>query len=99
MRILSWSTLRDFSARPEYADAAEPLKAWYREAEHATWRSPAEIKKQYGSASILKNGRVVFNVAGNKYRVIVRVDYRFLMMFVRFVGTHEQYDDINADEV
>jgi len=99
MRILSWSTLRDFSAKPDYADAAEPLKAWYREVEKAAWRSPTDIKKQYGSASVLKGGRVVFNIAGNKYRVIVRVDYGFSLVFVRFVGTHKQYDNINADEV
>lgn len=99
VRILSWSTLRDFLEQPEYADSAAPLRSWYREAEKAIWRSPMDVKSQFRSASVLRNGRVVFNIAGNKYRLVVRMDYRYSMLFVRFVGTHKQYDEIDAQEV
>lgn len=76
-----------------------PLKAWFREASKADWDNPAAIKAMYRNASIVGNNRVVFNIAGNKYRLIVKVNYPFRMIFIRFVGTHRQYDAINATEV
>jgi len=75
------------------------LEAWYYEAKHAQWASPAEIKALYGSASILKSNRVVFDIAGNKYRLIVRINYESKTVFVRFVGTHREYDEIDAEVI
>src|SRR3954463_10427361 len=98
MRIISRKTLLAFyEGRPECADAQPALEAWYREAKRASWKTPAEVKAQYRSASILKGGRVVFNVCGNKYRLIVQMNYDFGVVYIRFVGTHSEYDDIDAE--
>ena len=75
------------------------LKAWFAEVQKAEWSNPAEIKAQYRSASILKNNRVVFNICGNKHRLIVRINYESKTVFIRFLGTHEEYDKINAEEI
>ena len=100
MRVIARSTLKAFyEDNPHYADAKEPLEAWYREALKAAWTSPGELKEQFRSASILKNGRVVFNIAGNKYRLVVRINFKAGIMFIRFIGTHKQYDAINPEEV
>lgn len=99
MRIIAIKTLRDFWEQPKYADAEQPLKAWYAEAKQASWNGPDDIKDRYAHASILKGGRVVFNIGGNKYRLVVWVNYDFKKLFIRFVGTHKEYDNINADEV
>jgi len=66
---------------------------------HGQWSSPAEVKALYGSASILKDGRVVFNIGGNKYRLVVWINYKFYTIYVRFVGTHEEYDEIDAQTI
>lgn len=97
MKIISIATLRDFWV--DYPDAEQPLKAWIDEARSASWRNPAEIKEMYRSASILKSRRVVFNIKGNDYRLIVAVAYRFAAVYVKFIGTHKQYDAIDADTV
>ena len=76
MRVIALSALRDFWARPEHASSEEPLRAWYQEVSQAQWQQPADIKADYGSASILKNRRVVFNIKGNDYRLIVAIAYR-----------------------
>lgn len=81
------------------ADARQPLQAWFREVSRATWRTPADVKAQYRSASVLQDGRVVFNVAGNKYRVIVWIRYVSHTAYVRFVGTHAQYDAIDVQTI
>jgi len=86
MRILSRSTLRNFWET--HPDAEEALKAWYYEASHANWQSPAEIKAVHRHASILANNRVVFNIKGNRYRLIVAIRYDIGIIFIRFVGTH-----------
>jgi mRNA interferase HigB len=99
MRIISRKTLRQFWERPAYSDSEQPLRAWFREASRADWKSPAEVKAAFRSASILKNNRVVFNIAGNKYRLVVRVNYAYRVIYVRFVGTHRQYDRIRAEEI
>jgi mRNA interferase HigB len=100
MRIIAKRTSREFwESAPQYAEAQGPLAAWYMEARKAAWRTPAEIKTQFRHASILKNNRVVFNIGGNKYRLVVAVDYQRQVLFVRFVGTHGQYDAIDAEEV
>lgn len=97
MRVLAVSTLRAFWAR--HPDAEQPLKAWYEEATNAVWTQPADIKAQYRSASVLKNRRVVFNSKGNDYRLIVAVAYRLQIVYVKFVGTHKEYDAIDAETV
>ncbi len=99
MRIISRKALRLFWERTEYADAEQPLKAWFREASNADWASPAAVKAAFGNASIVANNRVVFNIGGNKYRLVVRVNYAYRVLYVRFVGTHAQYDRINVEEV
>ncbi|MGB7157979.1 MAG: type II toxin-antitoxin system HigB family toxin [Tepidisphaeraceae bacterium] len=75
------------------------MKAWFREAARADWASPSEVKASFRSASIVGNSRVVFNIAGNKYRLVVRVNYPYRIMYVRFVGTHRAYDAIDVEEV
>ncbi len=100
MRVIAKRTLRAFwESAPQYADAKGPLEAWYTEARKATWRTPQDIKSQFRHASILKNNRVVFNIGGNKYRLIVAVDYQRQALFIRFIGTHRQYDTIDAEVV
>jgi mRNA interferase HigB len=99
MRIISRKTLRDFWERPGRSDAEQPLKAWFREATHADWASPAEVKAAFSHASIAKNSRVVFNIAGNKYRLVVRINYAFRIAYIRFIGSHREYDSIDVEEV
>ena len=100
MRIIALSTLRDFwEGKSAHADAREPALAWYRHALKADWASPAEVKREFGTASILKDGRVVFNLAGNKYRLVVWVNYPYRVVYVRFIGTHAQYDRIDAQTI
>ena len=97
MRVIAASTLRAFWER--HPDAEQPLKAWYEEATNATWTQPADIKAQYRSASVLKNRRVVFNIKGNDYRLIVAVAYKLQIVYVKFVGTHKEYDAVDAETV
>jgi mRNA interferase HigB len=99
MRIISRKTLRLFWQKPQYADAEQALKAWFREACNADWKTPAEIKDVFATASIVGNSRVVFNVCGNKYRLVVKVNYAYRVMYVRFIDTHAQYDRITVEEV
>ena len=100
MRVIALSTLKAFTAgHPERRDAVEPILAWYRDALHADWSSPADIKAQFASASVLKAGRVVFNLGGNKNRLIVWINYPHRVAYVRFIGTHRQYDAINAQTI
>lgn len=99
MRIISRRTLKEFWDQSDHADSEQALKAWFDEAKQANWQTPNEIKAQYKSASILKDSRVVFNIHGNKYRLIVKINYDFGVIYVRFVGTHKQYDKIDANEV
>jgi mRNA interferase HigB len=99
MRIISRKRLRQFWERREYADAEQPLKAWFREASKADWGSPSAIKAMYRSASLVGKNRVVFNIAGNKYRLVIKVNYPYRVIYIRFVGTHRQYDEIDVTEV
>jgi mRNA interferase HigB len=100
VRIIAVSTLKAFITRsPAYADAHDPMMAWVRQIKAANWANPAEVKRDVRSASILKNGRVVFNVAGNKYRIVAWINYPYRVMYIRFVGTHEQYDAIDAQTI
>lgn len=97
MRVIAVSALRTFWER--HPDAEQPLKAWYEEARNASWTRPADIKERYRSASVLKNRRVVFNIKGNDYRLIVAVAYKTQILYVKFVGTHKAYDAIDAETV
>jgi mRNA interferase HigB len=100
MRIIALSTLKAFwSSSPAYADSIEPGMAWYRETLGADWATPNEVKAQFSSASILKDGRVVFNIAGNKYRLVVWINYPYRVVYIRFFGTHKQYDEIDAQTI
>ena len=99
MRIISRKMLRLFWEKPHFNDAEQALKAWFREASNADWASPAEIKAAFRTASIVGNNRVVFNVCGNKYRMVVKVNYPYRVIYIRFIGTHAQYDRIDVEEV
>lgn len=76
-----------------------PLQVWYSTVEDADWATPADVKGTYRDASILKNSRVVFNIAGNKFRLVVRINYPYRVVYVRFIGTHEEYDAINVETI
>ena len=97
MRVVAVATLRPYWTK--HPDAEEPLKAWFAEVSKANWTQPADIKAQYRSASVLKNKRVVFNIKGNDHRLIVSVAYQTQVVFVKFVGTHAEYDKVNAETV
>ncbi len=97
MRIISRKALREFG--DEHDDAKGPLDSWYHIVKEAEWRTPQDVKDKFGAASFLKDRRIVFNIGGNKYRVIVKVNYDYGQVFIRFVGTHEEYGKINAEEV
>ena len=99
MRVIARKTLREFWANPAHADSEQPLKVWFQEAYKADWKSPADIKDQYRSASVLRNNRIVFNIAGNKYRLVVSVNYPYRVVYIRFVGTHKMYDAIDAGTI
>jgi len=82
-----------------FADSIEPGMAWYRETLRADWPTPNEVKAQFSSASILRDGRAVFNIAGNKYRLVVWINYAYRVVYIRFIGTHKQYDEIDAQTI
>jgi len=97
MRIISRKALRVFWE--ENPDARQSLQAWYADVKSANRKSPSDIKKVYRNTSFVANNRVVFNIKGNKYRVIVAVQYKYRLVFIRFVGTHQEYDQIDAATV
>ena len=97
MRVIALSTLRSFWER--HPDAQQPLRAWNAEAKKAKWQKPDDIKREYASASIVGDNRVVFNISGNKYRLVVKIHYAFGIAYVRFVGKHSDYDRINVKEI
>ncbi|MEI6466229.1 MAG: type II toxin-antitoxin system HigB family toxin [Verrucomicrobiota bacterium] len=99
MRIIAKSTLKKFWERPGFGDARGPLESWHAEASKANWTSPQTVKRQYSTASICGNHRVVFNIGGNKYRLVVEMQYRAGLAWVKFIGTHEQYDRIDVETV
>jgi mRNA interferase HigB len=97
MHVIARKTLKDYWEREPEAEGE--LKAWYAEANNADWKNPAELKAKYRSASILKAGRVVFNICGNKYRLVVQVNYKASLVYIRFVGTHKEYNKIDAENI
>ena len=100
MKIIALSTLKAFwIENSEYQDAKEPTLAWHRHTLHADWSTPSDVKQDFRNASILKDGRVVFNIAGNKYRLVVWINYAYGVVYIRFIGTHAQYDKIDAQTI
>ncbi len=97
MRVIAVAALRAFWQ--QRTDAEQPLKAWFEEASKATWTQPSDIKAKYRGASILKNRRVIFNIKGKDYRLVVAVAYRLQIVYVKFIGTHQQYDAIDAHTI
>jgi mRNA interferase HigB len=94
MRIISRKALRDFWDR--YPDAEQALRAWYANVKQAAWETPAEVKAAYRNASLVGNDRIVFNIKGNRYRLVAAIDYHYGVIYIRFVGTHLEYDRIDA---
>jgi mRNA interferase HigB len=100
VRVIALSTIKAFLNRGAgVADASEPMMAWFRQVRQADWAKPADVKRDIRSASILKDGRVVFNIAGNKYRVVVWINYPYRVVYIGFIGTHRQYDAIDAQSI
>jgi mRNA interferase HigB len=100
MRVIALSTLKSFWQKGQkVSDAKEPILAWYRHICRADWATPSDVKKAFRSASILKAGRVVFNIAGNKYRIVVWINYPYRVVYIRFVGSHAEYDKIDVQRV
>jgi mRNA interferase HigB len=97
MRLIAIGTLREFWRI--HPDSKEQLQAWYQLLKSAAWKSPNGVKRQFRSASIIGGNRVVFNIAGNKYRLVVKIHYNTGIVYVRFIGTHREYDAVNAEEV
>ena len=99
MRIIAFRTIREFFDKPEYSDSEVSLRAWYHDAKTVDWRNSNELKSQYKNASIVGEGRVVFNIKGNDYRLVVAIDYEFQVIFIRFIGTHKQFDKIDPKTI
>ena len=97
MRVIAKKTLRDFWEI--HNDCEQQLTSWFQETNKAIWKNPNEIKKEYPSASILNDNRIVFNIKGNNYRLIVKINYNYQMIWIRFIGTHAEYDKVNANEI
>ncbi len=96
-RIFAKGTLRDYWEK--YSDSGQYLKTWYDTAMSSDWKTPNDVKKTYGNASILKNGRIVFNIKGNSYRLVVKFNFEKQWAFIRFIGTHAEYDKIDANTI
>ena len=99
MRIISRKTLKDFYEQLKYNDSKNALEAWHKEVLKLEWNNPNDIKNMYRSASIVGDTKIIFNIAGNKYRLIVTINYHAKIVFIKFIGTHKQYDKINIEEL
>ena len=99
MRVISVGTLRLFWDHPGHQDAERPLRTWVRVVKAAHWADPPAVKRMFGSADILRDGRVVFDIGGNKYRLVAWINYEYGVVTVRFIGTHRAYDSIDARTV
>jgi mRNA interferase HigB len=97
VRIIAIKALKVFWKK--HPDSEQPLRAWYAEAKNAEWEKPADISRLYRSVSILANNRIVFNIKGNNYRLVVAINYNYRIVYIRFIGTHKEYDKINAKEI
>ena len=94
MRIISRRTLKEFWVA--HPDAERPLQAWYANVKRADWKTPSDVKATYQNASFVENNRVIFNIKGNSYRLVVAINYQYRIVYIRFVGTHQVYDKINV---
>ena len=99
MRVIAKRTIKTFWEKPGCEDAHAPLEAWHDITIKALWQSPQDIKNQFGNASICGNNRVVFNIGGNKYRLVAEIQYRVGIVWVKFIGTHAEYDKINVETI
>ena len=99
MRIISVGTLKAFWEEAGHREAEQPLRTWIKVTKAAQWSDPSSVKRTFNSADILKGGRTVFDIGGNKYRLVAWINYAYATVYVRFVGTHKQYDGVEADEV
>ncbi len=94
VRVFNRATIRDYA--DAHADARQPLRAWFADVEKATWSGPEDIKARYASVSFVANDRVVFNIKGNEYRIVIAVKYQSFAVYILFIGTHAEYDKIDA---
>lgn len=99
MKVISRQLLKKFWSRPGCADAKQPLLAWFKEVEKARWKTPADVKALYRSADFVSDGRIVFNIGGNKYRLVVWVKFSIELVLIKWVGTHREYDVIDVTKV
>jgi len=99
MRITSVGTLKAFWEQPTHRDAEQPLRAWMKVVRAARWTNPPAVKRMFNSADILRDGRIVFGICGNKYRLIAWVNYHYGVVYVRFIGTHRTCDAIDAQTI
>ncbi len=99
MRVIAFRALKEFWENPEYADSEISLRSWYYDTKSSDWKNSNELRLQYKNASVLGEGRIVFNIKGNKYRLVVAIDYEFSVVFIRFIGTHKKYDKIDAKTI
>ena len=97
MRIIAKKILKEFWEK--HSDCEQQLKSWYREASNAEWKNPNEIISEYPSVSIISSNRIVFNIKGNNYRLVIKINYDYQIVWIRFIGTHSKYDRINANEI
>lgn len=97
LSVISKKILREFWIK--HSDCQQSLKSWFQETSNAVWNSPKELKTDYPTASFLMDNRVVFNIKGNKYRLIVKINYDYHMLWIRFIGTHSEYDKIDATKI
>ena len=99
MRIIAFRTLREFWETTEYKDSEIPLRSWYHDVKNSDWKNSNDLKLHYKSASIVGSGRVVFNIKGNNYRLVVVIQFVHQYIYIRFVGTHAQYDKIDCNTI
>ncbi|MBI5549619.1 MAG: type II toxin-antitoxin system HigB family toxin [Deltaproteobacteria bacterium] len=99
MKILSRPILRQFWEREDCKDSKQPLLSWFKEVEKAAWKSPADVKKLYSSADFVSDGRIVFNIGGNKYRLVAWVKYSLQLVLIKWVGTHQEYGEVDVTTV
>ncbi|HRP88586.1 MAG TPA: type II toxin-antitoxin system HigB family toxin [Edaphocola sp.] len=97
MRVIAKKILREFWEK--HADCEQQLKSWYQEADKGTWKNLNELKNEYPSASILEDNSVCFNIKGNNYRLIAKINFGYQMIWIRFIGTHAEYDKIDANKI
>ncbi|MBN1223811.1 MAG: type II toxin-antitoxin system HigB family toxin [Candidatus Aminicenantes bacterium] len=97
MHVISVKTLRDYYSKNR--ETENPLKTWYHEVKRADWKNPQDVKAKYKTASIIGGNRIVFNIKGHQYRLVTKINYKMKVVYIRFIGTHKEYDKINAEKI